>query len=68
MRESDKVDAQRHCNAPKGFRVFTMDGPTPDHWTLIATRTTDVTHQDAPIGQPGAQGHWMRPTILEAST
>ena len=41
-REPEKVEAQRHYNSLKGFKVFTMDGPTPDQWTLIATRTTDI--------------------------
>ena len=48
-REPDKVEAQRKYNSLKGFKVYTMDGPTPDQWTLIATRTTDAvsyTHLD----------------------
>lgn len=55
-REPEKVEAQRHYNSLKGFKVFTMDGPTPDQWTLVATRTTDIAHPDAPIGQQQGSG------------
>lgn len=56
MREPDKVEAQRKYNSLKGFKVYTMDGPTPDQWTLIATRTTDIANPDAPIGQQQGSG------------
>ena len=56
MREPEKVEAQRKYSSLKGFKVFTMDGPTPDQWTLIATRTTDIANPDAPIGQQQGSG------------
>ena len=55
-RQPDKVEAQRHYNSLKGFKVFVMNGPTPDKWDLIATRTTDIQHPDAPIGQQQGSG------------
>jgi hypothetical protein len=55
-REPGKVAEQRHYNSLKGFKVFVMDGPTPDKWKLIATRTTDYQHPDAPIGEQQGSG------------
>ena len=55
-RQPDKVAAQRHFNSLKGFKVFVMNGPTPDKWDLIATRTTDYKHPDAPIGEQQGSG------------
>jgi hypothetical protein len=55
-REPDKVAAQRHYNSLKGFKVFVMNGPTPDKWDLIATRTTDYQHPDAKIGEQQGSG------------
>ncbi|HDR9583100.1 TPA: hypothetical protein QDC22_003043 [Burkholderia stabilis] len=54
--QPDKVAAQRHYNSLKGFRVYEMDGPLPNQWKLIATRTTDYRHPDAPIGQQQGSG------------
>ena len=54
--QPDKVAAQRHYNALKGFKVFAMDGPLPSQWRLLATRTTDYKHPDAPIGQQQGSG------------
>ncbi|NMV37634.1 hypothetical protein [Ralstonia insidiosa] len=54
--QPDKVAAQRNYNSLKGFKVFEMDGPLPDQWKLIATRTTDYQHPDAPIGQQQGSG------------
>ncbi len=54
--QPDRVAAQRHYNSLKGFKVFAMDGPLPDQWRLIATRTTDYRHPDAPIGQQQGSG------------
>ncbi|GAA0497205.1 hypothetical protein [Pigmentiphaga daeguensis] len=54
--EPDKVAAQRSYNSLKGFKVFAMDGPLPSQWRLLATRTTDVRHPDAPIGQQQGSG------------
>ncbi len=56
MEQPDKVAAQRHYNSLKGFKVFVMDGPLPSQWRLIATRTTDYKHPDAPIGQQQGSG------------
>lgn len=67
-REPEKVEAQRHYNSLKGFKVFTMDGPTPIQWTLIATRTTDIAHPDAPIGQQQDSGSLDAPNYHGAST
>ena len=33
-----------------------MNGPTPDKWNLIATRTTDYKHPDAPVGEQQGSG------------
>ncbi len=55
-RQPDKVAEQRHYNSLKGFKVYVMNGPTPDQWELIATRTTDFKHPDAPIGQQEGSG------------
>ena len=55
-RQPDKVAAQRRYNSLKGFKVFVMNGPTPDKWDLIATRTTDYKHPDAPIGEQQGSG------------
>jgi len=54
--QPDKVAAQRHYNSLKGFKVFAMNGPLPSQWELIATRTTDIAHPDAPIGQQQGSG------------
>lgn len=55
-RQPDKVAAQRRYNSLKGFKVYVMNGPTPDKWDLIATRTTDYKHPDAPIGEQQGSG------------
>src|SRR5579883_678043 len=55
-RQPDKVKAQRHYNTLKGFKVFVMDGPLPSQWKLLATRTTDVKHPMAEIGQQQGSG------------
>ncbi|WP_234819081.1 hypothetical protein [Cupriavidus metallidurans] len=56
MEQPDKVAAQRHYNSLKGFKVFVMDGPLPSQWRLLATRTTDTQHPDAPVGQQQGSG------------
>lgn len=56
IEEPEKVAAQRNYNSLKGFKVFEMNGPLPDDWKLIATRTTDFEHPDAPIGQQQGSG------------
>lgn len=61
-RQPDKVASLRHYNSLKGFKVYVMDGPLPDKWRLIATRTTDVAHPDAPIGQQQGSGSLDAPS------
>lgn len=56
LEQPDKVAAQRKYNSLKGFKVFAMDGPLPSQWRLLATRTTDYQHPDAPIGQQRGSG------------
>lgn len=56
LEEPGHVAEQRNYNSLKGFRVYAMNGPLPDDWELLATRTTDVTHPDAPIGQQQGSG------------
>ena len=40
----------------KGFRVYAMHGPLPPDWELLAERTTDYEHPDAPIGEQQGSG------------
>lgn len=61
-RQPDKVASLRHYNSLKGFKVYAMDGPLPDQWRLIATRTTDVAHPDAPIGEQHGSGSLDAPS------
>jgi len=56
LTQPDKVAAQRNYNSLKGFKVYAMDGPLPHQWRLLATRTTDIQHPDAPIGQQQGSG------------
>ncbi|MBS0509015.1 MAG: hypothetical protein JSR53_16705 [Proteobacteria bacterium] len=56
LQEPEKVAAQRSYNSLKGFKVFEMNGPLPSDWKLLATRTTDFQHPDAPIGQQQGSG------------
>lgn len=56
MKEPEKVAAQRSYSSLKGFKVYEMNGPLPGDWKLIATRTTDYQHPDAPIGQQQGSG------------
>ncbi len=60
--QPDKVAAQRRYNSLKGFKVYAMNGPLPSQWELIATRTTDYTHPDAPIGQQQGSGSLDAPS------
>ncbi|MCC3862403.1 LVIVD repeat-containing protein [Pseudemcibacter aquimaris] len=50
------VEAIRKSPHLKGFKVYRMDGPMPDDWTLLAERTTDLTNPDAPIGNQQGSG------------
>jgi hypothetical protein len=54
--QPDIVASLRNYNSLKGFKVYEMNGPLPDDWKLIATRTTDTKNPDAPIGQQQGSG------------
>ena len=54
--QPDKVNAQRHYSSLKGFKVYAMNGPLPAQWELLATRTTDYQHPDAPVGEQQGSG------------
>ncbi|WP_380057917.1 hypothetical protein ACFE33_05530 [Falsihalocynthiibacter sp. SS001] len=56
------VDLVRNYTSLKGFKVYAMNGPTPDDWELIATRTTDRKNPDAPIGEQEGSGSLDAPT------
>jgi hypothetical protein len=55
-REPELVDKIRHASHLKGFKVYAMHGPLPDDWELIAERTTDIEHPDAPVGEQQGSG------------
>lgn len=55
-REPEKVEAIRKSKHLKGFKVYEMNGPLPADWKLIATRTTDIEHPNAPIGEQQGSG------------
>lgn len=54
--DAEGVALVRNYTSLKGFRVFEMNGPTPDDWTMIAERTTDRVNPDAPIGEQQGSG------------
>ena len=54
--EPDRVRQIRAAPHLKGFRVYAMRGPLPDDWALLAERTTDVEHPDAPVGNQQGSG------------
>ena len=54
--QPDKVNAIRNSLHLKGFKVYEMKGPLPKDWQLIAERTSDVEHPDAPIGKQQGSG------------
>lgn len=54
--QPDIVASLRKYNSLKGFKVYEMNGPLPDDWKLIATRTTDTKNPDAPIGAQQGSG------------
>ncbi|MGB3425267.1 MAG: hypothetical protein WBF84_14770 [Castellaniella sp.] len=56
LKEPAHVAQQRNYNSLKGFKVYEMNGPLPDDWKLIATRTTDLEHPKAPIGEQHGSG------------
>lgn len=55
-REPGGVETLKHWKGLKGFRVYVMDGPLPAQWKLVAERTTDYRHPDAPMGQQQGSG------------
>lgn len=54
--EPEGVATLKKWDGLKGFRVYAMDGPLPDDWTLLAERTTDYRHPDAAIGEQQGSG------------
>lgn len=55
-REPEGVETLKHWKGLKGFRVYVMDGPLPDAWKLVAERTSDYRHPDAPLGAQQGSG------------
>ncbi|MFP2768670.1 LVIVD repeat-containing protein [Oceanisphaera sp. KMM 10153] len=62
--EPEKVEAIRNSPHLKGFKVYEMDGPLPEDWTLIATRTTDIDNPDAPVSEQQGSGVRDIPTYF----
>lgn len=62
--QPEKVDAIRNAKHLKGFKVYEMNGPLPSDWKLLAERTTDVKHPDAPIGKQQGSGVRDMPTYF----
>ncbi len=54
--EPELVDKIRSASHLKGFKVYAMNGPLPEDWELLAERTTDTEHPDAPIGEQQGSG------------
>ncbi|MBU3069080.1 hypothetical protein KOI40_04560 [Aestuariicella sp. G3-2] len=54
--QPDKVEAIRKAPHLKGFKVYEMNGPLPKDWKLLAERTTDYKHPNAPIGEQQGSG------------
>ena len=54
--EPEGVETLKHWKKLKGFKVYAMNGPLPENWELLATRTTDYQHPDAPVGQQQGSG------------
>lgn len=63
-KEPENVAAIRHYNSLKGFKVYAMNGPLPSQWELLATKTTDFTKPDAPIGEQRGSGSLDTPWYL----
>ncbi len=55
-REPEGVETLKRWQGFKGFRVYVMDGPLPDQWKLVAERTSDYRHPDAPYGEQQGSG------------
>ena len=57
LKEPEGVDKLRNLTGRlKGFKVYEMTGPMPDQWRLLAERTTDYQHPDAPVGEQAGSG------------
>lgn len=54
--EPSKVTAIRQAPHLKGFKIYAMHGPLPVQWELLAERTTDITHPNAPISKQQGSG------------
>lgn len=54
--EPELVEKIRRSKHLKGFKVYAMNGPLPEDWELLAQRTTDYKHPDAPIGKQQGSG------------
>lgn len=63
-KEPEHVAAQRHYTSLKGFKVYVMNGPLPSDWQLIATRTTDYEHPNAPVGEQQGSGSLDAPEFF----
>lgn len=62
--QTNNIDKIRKADHLKGFKVYVMEGPLPKDWRLVATRTTDITHPQAPIGSQQGSGARDRPTYF----
>ena len=62
--EPDKVAMHRRSDHLKGFKVYEMNGPLPEDWTLLSEVTTDVLHPNAPIGEQEGSGVRDIPTYF----
>ena len=62
--EPENVERHRSADHLKGFKVYQMDGPLPEAWTLLAEVTTDYEHPDAPIGEQRGSGVRDIPTYF----
>ncbi|MBH8579349.1 hypothetical protein [Bisbaumannia pacifica] len=63
-RQPEEVEEIRNSNHLKGFKVYEMNGPLPEDWELIATRTTDINNPDAPNDQQEGSGVRDIPTYF----
>ena len=66
--EPDLVQAIRDSKHLKGFKVYAMRGPLPEDWELLAERSSDYAHPDAPIGRQQGSGARDIPTYFGEDT
>jgi LVIVD repeat len=66
--QPDKVQAIRDSKHLKGFKVYAMHGPLPKDWKLLAERSSDYQHPDAPIGEQQGSGARDIPTWFGGDT